>query len=914
VSEIRPGIRRLFRLSLRSRARSHRDADEELSALLDARIADLEARGLPSDVAREEALRRLGTSVDDARQRVRDSAERREHRLAIAERMHDLVQDVRYAARGLARTPGFTVVAIVTLAIGIGATTALFSAVNALILRPLPFRDPASLMSLSLTMPAQEAEPARDDMIWSYPKFAMFRDAQSSFESLALYTSAEFNLTTDEAHRMRGEWVGARYLDLLGAAPRIGRDFDPSLDAHPGARREIVLTDVLWRRQFAGDPAVIGRVVAIDGQSHEIVGVARPGFRGLTGQAELFVPLMTRSQRELGGPQAHSFNLVGRRKDGVSEARAIADVTAIGVRMNETFPSFQASKSNDGASGGATARSLDDTRLSPLIRRSLLVLFGAVVLVLLIACVNIGNLLTARAAARRREVAVRLAIGAGRERLVRLFLAESLVLTLAGAVASIALAWWGIRALNGVDPAALAWQERMDTTAAVELSAISLDLTALLFMLAVAVLVGVAFGLVPALGATRASLTPALKATDGAADVGRPRAFTARRVLIVTEVALAIVLLAGAGLMLRSLTRLLGVDPGFDARQVLTMRLSVPRGVAWRDSLPSLYGPLLERLGGVPGVVAVGLSNCIPLEGICNFTRMEPQNDPTAARPERPGVGVRWATPSYFSAMGVQLRRGRLFTDADRDGSPKVVLVSETLAKLYWPNDDPIGKHVGVYQGGFASGAEIVGIVGDVRTLPDSAPKPDVYLPYAQSPQAEVVVFARVATDPLALSAALQRVVGEVSPGVPVHDVRTMESRMMTSMAQPRFTALLMALFAATALTLAVVGIWGVMSSFVGQRTREMGIRMALGADASRVMRSIVGEGLVLTSSGAVLGLVGAFLLTRVLRSLLYEISPSDPLTYVTIVVVLSAAAVLASWFPARRATRVDPLVALRSE
>jgi putative ABC transport system permease protein len=905
---IRAGVRRLFRPALRSADRARADADDELRSFLDARVDDLVARGMPPDEARSQAVQRLGGAIDEIRVQLHRSAVHREEQMKTQEHLRDVAQDVRYAVRGLARTPGFTAVAVITLALGIGATTTIFSAVHALILRPLPFRDPARLMSVSLTTPADgNRQAARDDMVWSYPKFAVFRDGQTVFGSLALYVGSQFNVTSGEAERLRGEWVGADYLRTLGLTPQLGRDFDRAIEGRFGTRREAIISDALWQRRFNADPGVVGRTIDF-GESIEIIGVTRPGFRGLTGQAEIFLPIATLSEREVGGPFAHQYKLVARRKPGVTAQRAAAEVAVLGARVDQAFSGFQKGTTRR---FGAAARPLDDTRLAPLIKRSLLVLAGAVALVLLIACVNLANLLLGRASARRREVAIRLALGAGRERLLRLFLTEGVVLAMLGAAVSTLVAWWGTSVLRGLNPAAIAASQRMDTTAAVGLSSIQLDLTAFLFLLGIALIVGLLFGLAPALDTNRASLTVALKNGRGAMDAG-PRTFVSgRRLLVVAEVALAILLLAGSGLMIRSLAKLLAIDPGFDPRQVLTMRLNIPQGGLARDSQPAFYTELLGRLGGLPSVSAVGLSNCMPLAGVCNFTEMEVM-DGSGGEPS--GVGVRWATPGFFGALRVPLERGRLFTDADRIGSPKVVLVTQTAGKRFWPNGDPIGKRVSVHQRGFADGAEVIGVVGDVRTVPDSLPNPDVYLPYAQSPQPSMIVYLRTAKDPASLAGAARRVVRELAPRYPVFDVETMSARVASATAQARFTAALLGAFAAVALALAVVGIYGVMALLVSQRTREIGIRMALGADRRRVMRGILGEGIGLAAAGALVGLGGALVLTRVLRTMLFDLSPSDPATYVTIVALSTLAAVIASWIPARRATRVDPMLALRAE
>jgi putative ABC transport system permease protein len=546
------------------------------------------------------------------------------------------------------------------------------------------------------------------------------------------------------------------------------------------------------------------------------------------------------------------------------------------------------------------------------IRRSLFILFGAVGLVLLIACVNLANLLLGRAAARRQEISVRLALGAGRARLVRMLLTESLLLACAGGAASVAVALLGTGTLAAANPAETLRVQNLGGLGVAGFSSIHLDVTALLFTLVVSVVVGVLFGLVPALQATRPSLSHDMKrwSTHGS---GR-HWITSRHALVVTEVALAIVLLAGSGLMLRSLGNLLAVNPGFDSEGLLTLRLTMSRGTMVKDSLPAFYTRLLSELGALPGVAGVALGDSPPLAGGGNRTNITFPDRPPLPQSQWPTIGVHWISPEWFSVMRVPLKRGRLLSAEDRIGTPKSIVIGETAAAKYWPGEDPIGKRANIYQGGFENGATVVGVIGDVRyrTI-DSLPIADVYLPYAQSPAARMMIFVRTSRDPLSLAAAARRTVSALVPGTPVFDVKTMASRTAVATAQARFSATLLALFAMTALALALIGIYGVMSFMVTQRTREIGIRMALGADRMRVQRLVIAEGLWLAAAGTMLGVVAAFALTRVLASLLFDVKPADPLTYISIVVLLAIAAAVASWIPARRASRVEPTEALRA-
>jgi len=821
----------------------------------------------------------------------------------------DFVQDVRYAARGLVRRPAFTVVAVLTLAIGIGATTAIFGAVNAMILRPLPYASPEELMNVSLTTPGAAGRKGRNDMVWSYPKFVVFRDAQSIFSSLAVYSIQQLTTTSGDIERLGMEFVGAAYFRTLGIAPIRGRDFEPKVDDHPSAEKQAILSYALWQRRYNADPTVIGKTIDLNGDPYAIVGIGPEGFTGLSGQAEIFVPVTTRqAKQDLGEAWSHEFFLVARRKPGVSPSAAIAAVHVLGARVSDAFPDAQISS---GAKWGATARPLNDIRIAPLVRRSLLILFGAVGFVLLIACVNVANLLLGRASARRREIAVRLAIGAGRGRLVRLLLTESMLLAAAGGVAGLFVAFAGVRALTTLNPAVTSHVGRFGGVGSVTLSLIALDWSALVFAIGLTAVVGLIFGLVPALGATRVSVWNAVRDAPSGRGSG---ASAWRRMLVVAEVSLAVILLAGSGLMIRSLSKLLSIDAGFDPRGVLTARLSVTPGAIPRDSMPLLYGQIVDRLRGLPGVTDASLAACAPLGGGCNGTKIEFKDQPPVDFSLQPNVGVSWVTPTWFNTMRIPLKSGRHFTTADRVGASKVVIVNEAAARAFWPDGHVLGRRVGVGQGGFSDGAEVIGIVGDFRQFADSAPKPDVFLPYMQSPSGRMIIFVRTAGDAASLGPDVRRALHDAAPSSPMYDMQTMSARAASATAQARFSAVLLALFAATALSLAAIGIYGVMSLAVSSRTREIGILIALGADQTRVRRSVVGQGLGLVAIGAVIGLGGAALCTRLLQTMLFDMAPSDPVTYIGIIVILGVAATAASWIPARRAARVDPVVALRAD
>lgn len=889
-------IRSLFR-----RKQVEQELDEEIQGHLERQTAANVAAGMSAADARAAALRAFG-GVERHKDDVRDT-----RGVTFIE---DFFQDIRYAARGLMRRPGFTAVAVITLALGIGATTAIFSAIDALILRPLPFRDPEQLMHVSLVVPATPQRPGNDNMSWSYPKSRVFRDQQRVFESVTLTSMGRlYNLTGSDPEVIAGDEIDAYYLPTLGIHVQLGGNFPNEADAAAGGHALALISDRIWRRRFSADSQVVGKSIALEGRSYEIIGVTPPGFLGLSGQADVLIPITAGTAESLVQPDRHGYMMVARRKSSVSRGEAIRAVTELGASIARAFPS-------GGGNGawGATARDLDGMRLAPAVRQALLLLFGAVLLVLLIACVNLASLLLGRAHARRREIAVRLALGARRGRLVRLLVTEGVLLSLLGGLTSIALAWGGAFALARVRPEGI-MSSGSDFGAGigvVDFSSVQLESTALAFTFAVAIISGVIFGLAPALQATRPVLVDRLKEAPGMA--GRARAwlpFTTRQLLVVSEVALALVLLAGSGLMIRSLGNLLAIDPGFDARNVLTLRVSVPQAGFDSNAMPTLYNSLTSRLGGLPGVTDVALSDCPPLNGFCGGTRIEFIGEPPVEPSERPLVGPRFITPSWLTTMRVPVRDGRAFTDADRMGAPKVVLVSETAANKFWPNESAVGKRIGISMGGF-NDATVVGVVGDVRQRIESPNIPEVYLPYAQSPGADFMVFVRTSGDPMALANPVRSAIHEVVPAYPVHDVQAMTARVAERTARTRYGTMLLALFAGVALVLAVVGIYGVMAFMVSQRSREIGIRLALGADHGKVLRLVMGEGVGLAAAGAVVGLVGAIAGTRVLRTFVFGVKTWDPATYVAILVLLGVSAAVASWVPARRAMRVSPTEAIR--
>jgi putative ABC transport system permease protein len=898
--------RRLFHLDPLSRQLAHREMREELAFHIEERVSQLVALGMSPDDARAEAIRRLGLTWVDAERQLGDSAEHKERRLDMQERIRELRDDIRYAMRGLANRPGFTAIAVLTLGVGIGANTAIYSAVDALLLRSLPFAEPGRLLDIVQTSHDDDASE------WSYPKYKFFRDNQRSYSTLALHGSGQIILTGAEPERIAYEEVTTQYLATLGVRVAHGRDFPAELDAAGGARRVALISDALWQRRFNADPDVVGKSLSLNNEPWEVAGVLPAGFRGLSGRAEVITNLSARSPDDLNQPWSLEFSMIGRLKDGVTVDQAKSEAALIGPRVYVAFPMDGGSLTTSKAPEKWTvaARPLNSIRVATGLKRSLLVLFGAVAMVLLIACVNLANLLVARAVARKREIAVRLALGAGRGRLVRLLVTESLVLALIGGAASLVVALAGTKVLSAINPQeTLRVQGLVGGVGAIGFEGIQLDGSALAFTFVVTVLVGLLFGLAPALGATRPGLVADLKEASGGS--GR-RLGASRRVLVIAEVALALVLLAGSGLMIRSLGNLLNVYPGFDAQDVLTLRLSVPPGNIAPDSMPGFYERLQAEISGVPGVQQVAISDCPPLNNGCNGTIMTFADRPRSATGNAM-VGVHWVSANWFGTMRVPVKRGRTFTELDRLGAPKVLVINEAAARQYFPGEDALGKRVAVYQGGFHTGAEIVGIVGDVRygTI-DSVARPDVYISYGQARLSRMMLFVRVAGDPSAVAPAVRAAVRRIAPHTPVYDLRAMSARVVTATAQSRFIAVLLGVFAAVALSLAVMGIYGVLSFAVAQRSGEIGIRMALGAERANVLGMVLREGMALAIVGLAMGLVVAVALTTVLRTMLFEVTTTDPVTYAVMAVLLVLAVLAASWIPARRAAGVDPVVALR--
>ncbi len=821
--------------------------------------------------------------------------------------MDTLVQDLRYAFRTLVRQPGFTAVAVLTLAIGIGANTAIYSVVDATLLRALPFGDPDRLMKVSLATPARGGNlRPNDDLVWSGPKYEVFRQQQQVFSDSALYRAMTFNLTgTDDPEQVHSEEVGGSYFQVLGIEPALGRAFRPEEDAVPHRDLVAVISHGLWERRYGADPKVAGKTIGLDQERFTIVGVLPTGFQGLSGPADVWIPTRAKGDNDLTQPQSHSYDCVARLKPGVTVDQARNAVAVLGPAIDFAITH----KANSG--WGARARTMAEARIDPSIRQSVLVLLGAVGFVLLIACVNVANLLLARGTVRQREIAIRLAVGANRSRLVRQLLTESVTLSVVGAAASLVLAWCGVQALSAINPVAGNPFGRVSGLTVLGLSSIRIDSRALIFTFAIALLTGILFGLAPALQGSRADVSGALKNAGAKFSAA---ALAGKSALVVVEVALAMILLVGAGLMIKSFGRLLNTRSGVDTHNVLTMRVSLPMTLDGSKG-PAFFTALRDRVAALPGVEAASISNCYPLAGGCNATIATFPDRPPVQRGAEPLIGVPQVSPDYLRTMRVPLLRGRWFTAADTADAPRVVVINETAAKRFFPGEDPIGKRIGLGVNQFSGGAEVIGIAGDVRFQQlDIPPRPDAYVNYLQIPRTSMVLSVRTAGNPAALTPLVERELHALNRDVPAWDIKTLDDRVRDSTARSRFSSILLAIFGFIALALAAVGIYGVMSYLVTQRTREIGIRIALGAGSGDVLGLMLRRGALLTLSGIAIGLIGAIAATRVLATLLFEVRAGDPQTYVVIAAILGAVALLATYIPARRATGVDAATALRSE
>ncbi len=888
------------------RGRAEAELDEELRYHLDRETERNLARGLGPEEARRAAERAFG-NVAWLKDGMRDA-----WGLGWWEA---LVQDARFALRGLRRTPGLALAALAVLALGIGANASVFAALEATLLAPPPYRDADRLVLLDLTESSRVRPAPPRSIPWSYSDYEIL----AAGRALPLVGSAAYGersvtlFGVGEAAYLPVELVTPGYLRVLGVAPALGRGFAPADDAE-GAAPVAILEHSLWRERFGADPAVAGRVVTVDGRPVTVVGVAPPGFRGLGGRARLFLPvragaaLIAPALTRLGG--IHWLRVVGRLAPGASLASAGAPMAALGRAIDEAAPAGDPTLVQ-----GAAAESYVAARVNPKARRTVLVLSAAAALLLLAACANLAALLLARASGRARESAVRVALGAGRWRVARGFLLEALALSLAGAGAALLLARWGARALAAAWPARFlngSWSVR-----GLDLGAVSVDGRVVAFALFVALLTALLLGALPALAASQVSPAIQLRAGAGGEWRGR-RGVDLRGGLVAVEVALALVLLVGAGLLLRSLRQLQSVDRGYRSGNLVTFAFDIPGTSRWAGDVAGFNERYLEWLRALPDIRSAAVTCVAPLGGHCVITGVRRAGGRTWDEGSRPRIGVNYVSDEFFRTLGVPLRRGRTFGPRDRKGSPPVVVLSETAARELFPEGHALGSPVALgldlTPADRGATAEVIGVVGDVLyDRPENGVMADAYVEQRQEPGAGRIV-ARTRGEPLSAILSARAALAAIDPGIPIHDVTTDAQWEATATADTRVLGALLAAFAALALLMACMGVWAVVSYAVTRRTPELGLRIALGAEPGQVVALVVRGGLIPAALGALAGGAAAWGGARALRSFLYDVAPTDPGTFALAAAVLLGVAALAAWLPARRATRVDPMEALRAE
>jgi putative ABC transport system permease protein len=870
------------------------DIDDEMRFHLETRIEELIERGLTPHAARTQALEEYG-DVSDVRKQLREIDRRTHGRRESAERWDALVRDIRFAARTLRRSPAFTAMAVVCVALGVCVTTTIFSAVHGILIRPLPYERDEELVSVYAQNPARDIRGSNV----SYPDYISWRDANRSFTALALWTwsSQAFSGDGGEAERVEGASITANLLPILGVRPMLGRQFLLE-EEEDGKDHVVLLGHGLWQRRFGGERSVVGRTITVNGRPYTVVGVMPPGFN-FPERGEAWVPfgapkwaMEERMSRQYAGA-------LGRLKPGVTLEQARADLDRVSAELERAYP-----KENIGWS--AQLVPLRDDLVGEL-RRALLTFAGAVGLVLLIACANVANLMLARGATRQREIAIRVAVGAGRGRLVRQVLTESLVLAAVGGALGAGLSYVGVKLLR------LAFPESLPFYISIEM-----DRMALMFAVLATTVAGVLFGIAPAIRATRVDLTSSLKEGGRAESGGGVSRSRVRATLVVAEVALSVVLMIGAMLLIRSYRALEGTNLGFDEHGIVSMRISLPN-VKYDNPtrVSAFYDRLLERVRALPGVESVGAAQGTPFSGWNVHNRLTIEGRPPAPAGQELLAHVQLITPDYLRTIGVPILRGRGLAATDRDSVTPVGVVNEVFGRRMFPGANPIGKRIklGTPESP-APWVTIVGVMRDYRhyRLPQEMDAA-MFLPTAIDPPLTLSLAIRTRLpDPHTIVPAVRGVLRELDPSVPAFRIQTFEEVVARSLWRQRLQGEVLGVFAALALLLASVGLYGVIAYAVTQRTRELGVRMALGATRRHVLGLVLGQGARLTLLGVAVGTAGALALSRVVASLLYGIKPTDPLTFLTVPTALAAVAVLASYAPARRAMKVDPLVAMRAE
>lgn len=807
------------------------------------------------------------------------------------------LQDIRYAFRMLLKRPSFTVIVVLTLALGIGANTTIFSAIDAVLLNPLPYKDAERLMVVWETN-KQLGPEMWDRNEAAIGNFLDWRSRSQSFDQLGALFDTDMNLTgVGEPQRIKSCVVTANFFQVLGVQPLLGRSFPPEAET-PGSPFTAIISHELWQRQFGSDPSLINKDLTLNGHQVSVIGVMPPGFElqfPITGHVDMWVPMII----DAADPDYHDrgnnfLYTLGRLKPGVSHEQAQTEMNLIASQLQQQYPETNTEK-------GVRVVALHKQVVGK-VESYLYMLFAAVGFLLLIACANVAGLLLARVTARHREVAIRMAVGASRWRLIRQLLTESVILSALSGLLGLLIAYGGVKLLVALTPSEVP-----------RLHEIGLHVPVFLWTLTISIVTGVLFGLAPAVQASNTDLNTALKENSGRSSQGSGL----RNLLVVSEVAVALLLLVGAGLMTKSFFRLQQVDPGFDETNVVSMNIALPTSKYRGPQVNTFYDQLIERVKNLPGVKSVAGISPLPLSNSNISSRFVIEGAPVAALADRPYAGIRVVTPDYFQTMSIRHLNGRLFTEQDRDKTPKVIIVNEALASRYWPNQDAVGKRLGFFDEYPAKQEwlEIVGVVGNVRHKAlETEVMPEVYFPYKQLPGNFMSLVVRAASEPASMVPAIRNQVLSVDKDQPVSDIMTMEQRVAKSVASKRFVMSLLGSFSILALGLAAVGIYGVMAYLVTQRTQEIGVRMALGAQKRDVLKLVVGKGMVLAVVGTAIGLIASLALTRLMRSLLFEVTPTDWLTFMIVSVVLLAVALLACYIPARRATKVDPLIALRYE